>query len=49
MAAAMSFIIQGLSDGKGTDAVGILSTDRLFISVMDLYISYRFCYQLCSG
>lgn len=36
VAAAMSFIIQGLSDGEGTDAVGILSTDSLFISVMNL-------------
>lgn len=48
VAAAMSFITQGLSDGEETDAVGIFSIDRLFISVMNSYISYRFCYQLCS-
>lgn len=40
---AMSWIIQGLSDGKGTDAVGICSIYRLFINVMNLYIFCRFC------
>jgi len=45
---AISWIIQGLSDGKGTDAVGICSIHRLFISAMNLCVSCRFCYQLYS-
>lgn len=31
---AISWLIQGLSDGKGTDAVGICSIHRLFINVL---------------
>lgn len=44
----ISWIIQSLSDGERTDAVGICSTHRLFINVMNLYISCRIYYQLYS-
>lgn len=40
---AVSWIIQGHSVGKGTDAVGIWSIHRLLINVMDSYVSCRFC------